>query len=49
MKAGKNSFFEKKEQKTFMSLYGCSRNARARKQKFFGSFFQKRTASFLSS
>jgi UDP-glucuronate 4-epimerase len=33
-------FFEKKKQKTFICF---------KEQKFFGSFFQKRTASFLSS
>jgi phytoene synthase len=36
-------FFEKKKQKTFVRCRGPTRNARKKKQKFFGSFFQKRT------
>jgi hypothetical protein len=36
-------FFEKKKQKTFMSLAGCWGEVRDSAQKFFGSFFQKRT------
>jgi len=36
-------FFEKKKPKTFTSGIGCGGNARQGKQKFFGSFFQKRT------
>jgi predicted dienelactone hydrolase len=42
-KESKHFFFEKKKQKTF--IHGLSRptSARARVQKFFGSFFQKRT------
>jgi hypothetical protein len=40
-------FFEKKKQKTFMSLGWCLRKVRDSDQKFFGSFFQKRTAFFL--
>ncbi len=40
----KNFFFEKKKQKTFDRWVRASRNARARVQKFFGSFFQKRTS-----
>jgi hypothetical protein len=36
-------FFEKKKQKTFDCLVSYLNN-----QKFFGSFFQKRTASFLA-
>jgi hypothetical protein len=43
----KTFFFEKKKQKTFTPAVRAGRNARARVQKFFGSFFQKRTASFL--
>jgi len=35
-------FFEKKKQKTFVSLSG-GRKLRDSEQKFFGSFFQKRT------
>ena len=41
-------FLKKKKQKNFWSrCRGVSRNARLRKQKFFGSFFQKRTAFLL--
>jgi hypothetical protein len=36
-------FFEKKNQKTFVTLSRTRRPARANRQKFFGSFFQKRT------
>jgi hypothetical protein len=36
-------FFEKKKQKTFGRCRGRVISARAKKQKFFGSFFQKRT------
>jgi hypothetical protein len=39
----KDFFFEKKKQKTFLPAVRASRNARASMQKFFGSFFQKRT------
>jgi hypothetical protein len=42
-KSSKHFFFEKKKQQTFMIFAWYT----ARKQKFFGSFFQKRT-SFLS-
>jgi hypothetical protein len=45
----KDFFFEKKKQKTFTASVRASRNARARVQKFFGSFFQKRTASLLKA
>jgi hypothetical protein len=45
-KESKHFFFEKKKQKTFDPAVRASRNARARVQKFFGSFFQKRTPSF---
>jgi len=38
-------FFEKKNQKTFASLRTPSGEIRDSNQKFFGSFFQKRTAS----
>jgi hypothetical protein len=38
-------FFEKKKQKTFVR--SVKRPARPKRQKFFGSFFQKRTASLL--
>jgi hypothetical protein len=47
--ARKQFFFEKKNQKTF-ALYGACRSYVSRhlnRQKFFGSFFQKRTASSL--
>jgi hypothetical protein len=40
-------FFEKKKQKTFARLSRTFPAANAKWQKFFGSFFQKRTA-FLS-
>jgi hypothetical protein len=40
-------FFEKKNQKTFSSLGKRSRNAYANDQKFFASFFQKRSPSSL--
>jgi hypothetical protein len=36
-------FFEKKKQKTFGILRYTGGKARLKKQKFFGSFFQKRT------
>jgi hypothetical protein len=40
-------FFEKKKQKTFICFgFGFSGWAQPSEQKFFGSFFQKRTASF---
>jgi hypothetical protein len=41
--ARKHFFFEKKKQKTFMSLGQCCRNVRDSDHTFFGSFFQKRT------
>jgi hypothetical protein len=44
---GKVFFFEKKKQKTFVSLGGCWRKVRDSDQKFFASFFQKRSPSFL--
>jgi hypothetical protein len=40
---GKQSFFEKKDQKTFIHKTFCGKEAS--KTKVFGSFFQKRTAS----
>ena len=42
---GSSSFLKKKNQKTFASEPTRCRYARASEQKFFGSFFQKRTAS----
>jgi len=42
-KESKHFFFEKKKQKTFESLSRTYRPAYAMVQKFFGSFFQKRT------
>jgi hypothetical protein len=50
---GKRSFFEKKDEKTFVSWMGSadrvsgtgSDASAAKDQKSFGSFFQKRTAS----
>jgi hypothetical protein len=42
---GKRFFFEKKKQKTFLMLSrGVSNGAHQNGQKFFGSFFQKRTS-----
>jgi len=41
-------FSEEKKQKTFMSLGAPFGNARTRKEKFFGSFFQKRTFFLLA-
>jgi hypothetical protein len=44
----KHVFFEKKKQKTFIRLASAFPDGLSLKgQKFFGSFFQKRTASFL--
>jgi hypothetical protein len=44
--ARKQFFFEKKNQKTFTFSAGRDRRgAETKEQKFFGSFFQKRTAS----
>jgi len=50
---GKHFFFEKKKQKTFMSSLLLPKRqgengSHPHNQKFFGSFFQKRTASFLN-
>jgi hypothetical protein len=48
MKEGRTAFFsEEKKQKTFISFgfWPTDRDA-AKRQKFFGSFFQKRTSSF---
>jgi hypothetical protein len=42
----KHFFSEEKKQKTF-SFWRSSLPKQRRKQKFFGSFFQKRTPSFL--
>jgi hypothetical protein len=42
----KNFFFEKKKQKTFVNLDRAFGTAVTPGQKFFGSFFQKRTACF---
>jgi len=39
-------FFEKKNQKTFIFLDACWGQVRDSEQKFFGSFFQKRTSAF---
>jgi photosystem II stability/assembly factor-like uncharacterized protein len=44
---GKDFFFEKKKQKTFAILGGAWGSTAPKSQKFFGSFFQKRTAFFL--
>jgi hypothetical protein len=43
----KQFFFEKKNQKTFTHCVTWLSGDRVNNQKFFGSFFQKRTASFL--
>jgi hypothetical protein len=40
----KQFFFEKKNQKTFARLSRSSRQRKLEWEKFFGSFFQKRTA-----
>jgi hypothetical protein len=46
----KQFFFEKKNQKTFARFTFLPIHTGAlNRQKFFGSFFQKRTASFLPS
>jgi hypothetical protein len=42
-------FFEKKKQKTFIGCRGRTTVVRLKKQKFFGSFFQKRTFFLPSS
>jgi hypothetical protein len=44
LKARENFFFEKKNQKAFDSFgFGLSGEAQPSSQRFFGSFFQKRT------
>jgi hypothetical protein len=48
-KEGKAFFFEKKKQKTFGLLSRTAPAACAKWQKFFGSFFQKRTAFLLTA
>jgi len=53
-RAGKRFFFEKKNQKTFSNglrnlAQATQPDSRPHLQKFFGSFFQKRTAFFLSA
>jgi hypothetical protein len=45
---GKPFFFEKKKQKTFENLRVMPKQSGANMQKFFGSFFQKRTLFLLS-
>jgi hypothetical protein len=47
-KKGKVFFFEKKKQKTFTSSGAPRGQVRDSDQKFFGSFFQKRTVFLLS-
>ena len=42
-KASKAFFFEKKKQKTFATFFRASERPGPNEQKFFGSFFQKRT------
>jgi len=44
-KGRKVFFFEKKKQKTFGGLSRSCRQRTLSEQKFFGSFFQKRTTS----
>jgi hypothetical protein len=44
-KASKLFFFEKKNQKTFVCWLGAAAGSDPNLQKFFGSFFQKRTPS----
>jgi hypothetical protein len=53
MKGRKLFFFEKKNQKTFATVgrrltQALETDSEAHWKKFFGSFFQKRTTSFLS-
>jgi hypothetical protein len=43
---GRKRFFLKKEAKTFANEAAYCGSAWPKKKKFFGSFFQKRTASF---
>jgi hypothetical protein len=43
----KRFFFEKKNQKTFVLRARALPTPGSQEQKFFGSFFQKRTACFL--
>jgi hypothetical protein len=40
------NFSEEKKQKTFATWSRSPKHLRAQSQKFFGSFFQKRTPSF---
>jgi hypothetical protein len=42
-KGRKAFFFKKKKQRTFIPRNGCCGDAHLEDQKFFGSFFQKRT------
>jgi hypothetical protein len=46
VKEGSTSFLKKRSKKLLILDARASRNARARVQKFFGSFFQKRTSSY---
>jgi hypothetical protein len=48
LKGRKIFFFEKKKQKTFITLAQRNWIAPLRTQKFFGSFFQKRTSFSLA-
>jgi hypothetical protein len=45
VKQGSSAFFKKSAQKTFVRWFGRVLNIRTNPQQFFGSFFQKRTAS----
>jgi hypothetical protein len=46
MRGRKVFFFEKKKQKLLNPCARAGRSAQPNEQKFFGAFFQKRTASF---
>jgi hypothetical protein len=46
---GKRFFFEKKKQKTFKCCRALVQQCAPKTQKFFGSFFQKRTSSLTAS
>jgi len=46
-KKGRMFFFEKKNRKTFTYLARLFKQTRLNSQKFFGSFFQKRTCLLL--
>jgi hypothetical protein len=45
MKEGRTSFLKKRSKKLLLVGLGATTGTRAKIQKFFGSFFQKRTSS----